>query len=213
MRIVAMADTHSSHKNLRVPEGDVLVHAGDLTDMGRIPQIREVLDWMRSQPHPHKIVIAGNHDFGFQNEFETVEPLLEGLTYLHDSGTEIDGLSFWGSPWQPYFGGWAFNLERGRPLAKKWELIPQNTGVLITHGPPHGFGDNVGYERVGCKDLKARIRVAKPFLHLFGHIHEDRGNWVLGSSRLFNVTTSYCELPCTVIDVDSTTREIKAIIQ
>jgi len=202
MRIVAVADTHSQHHRLPpIPEGDVLIHAGDLTGRGTVREIAEALQFFRALPHPHKILIAGNHDFAFQRDPNSIQSLLEGFTYLQDSSTTIDGIRFWGSPWQPYFGGWAFNLLRGPTIAEKWALIPEDTDVLITHGPPFGFGDDVGYERVGCKDLKNRLRIVNPKHHLYGHIHEDRGSWVFGKSKLHNVTTADSTLPATVIDL------------
>jgi len=89
---------------------------------------------------------------------------------------EIEGVRFWGSPWQPWFFDWAFNLERGEEIRAKWELIPDDTEVLITHGPPQGHGDMTSRgEGAGCADLLARIRQVKPRYHLFGHIHEGYG--------------------------------------
>ena len=59
-----------------------------------------------------------------------------GVHYLEDSGVEIAGTRWWGSPWQPEFNSWAFNLPRGEPLSEKWALIPDDVDVLVTHSPP-----------------------------------------------------------------------------
>lgn len=208
MRLVAMADTHGFHARLEVPDGDVLVHAGDLTQRGTLEQLAQVADWLRSLPHRHKVVVAGNHDFAFQRRPAETRALFHGLTYLEDEAVTLDGLRLYGSPWQPWFHDWAFNLRRGPALEATWQRIPEGLDVLITHGPPLGFGDLVtrhpvyGEERVGCEDLLRHLGRARPRLHLFGHIHEDRGQWPIGDTRACNVTTSECELPCTVLELE-----------
>ena len=199
-RIVAVADTHNAQPVL--PPGDMLIHAGDLTGRGSLPELERVADWLRSQPHPHKVVIAGNHDFALQRNPVAARALFHGLTFLEDSEVTLAGLRIWGSPWQPWFHDWAFNARRGPEIDAKWQLIPEGIDVLVTHGPPYGFGDRVhGGERVGCEDLLRHLARVKPRLHLFGHIHEDRGEWQLGPSRIVNCTTSAGELPATVIDL------------
>jgi Icc-related predicted phosphoesterase len=88
---------------------------------------------------------------------------------------------------------WAFMLERGEPLYQKWQLIPDNTDVLITHGPPKGIGDeaNLGFkcQNVGCVDLLARIHQLSLKAHIFGHIHEGYGEYLRGKTRLINAST------------------------
>ena len=203
MRIVAVADTHLFHDELVVPEGDVFVHAGDMCQGGSLDDLEKAVVWMRALPHRHKVIIAGNHDFAFlERRDEALALVSDGFTYLQDSGTSIGGISFWGSPWQPEFNDWAFNLPRGQALAEKWALIPEHTDVLITHGPPLGIGDHGPVQgRLGCEDLLARVRVVKPRLHLFGHIHQDGGSWQHGETMFANVTAWECERQPTVIDV------------
>jgi len=138
------------------------------------------LGWFASQPHPHKLLIAGNHDWLYQRDPDKVALLLkkhQGITYLEDAGVEIDGVKFWGSPWQPWFMSWAFNLPRGgESLRHVWNLIPIDTDVLITHGPPHCVLDQVrDGEHLGCEELKIRLPSVKPRLHVFGHIHDAFG--------------------------------------
>ena len=201
-RIVAMGDTHNRHASLVVPDGDILIHAGDLTGRGSLPELEAVAAWLRSQPHPHKLVIAGNHDFALERNPVAARALFQGLTFLEDSEVTVAGLRIWGSPWQPWFHSWAFNLQRGADIDAKWKLIPEGIDVLVTHGPPLGFGDLVDQqERVGCEDLLRHLGRVRPKLHLFGHIHEDRGAWQLGPTRVVNCTVSECELPVTVIDL------------
>ena len=99
-----------------------------------------------------------------------------GIIYLNDSGIEIEGTKFWGSPIQPWFHDWAFNRVRGEEIKRHWDLIPMDTDVLITHGPPFGLLDMCANgERVGCKDLLETIAKIRPRVHAFGHIHEKYG--------------------------------------
>ncbi|MBO2458349.1 metallophosphatase domain-containing protein [Actinomadura violacea] len=206
MRIVAVADTHTYHRELTVPEGDVLVHAGDLCRRGEdLRELEGAADWLHSLPHRTKIVVAGNHDRMFADRPEEARAVLadRGIHYLQDGGMEIDGVGFWGSPWQPEFNDWAFNLPRGRPLAEKWALIPERVDVLVTHGPPLGIGDAGALPgRHGCADLLARVRRVRPRLHLFGHIHHDGGLWHHDGTTFANVTTWECERAPTVIRLD-----------
>jgi 3',5'-cyclic AMP phosphodiesterase CpdA len=227
MRIVAVADTHLFTKDLVVPAGDVFVHAGDLCRGGWMKELERAAAWIRSLPHRRKIVVAGNHDWCFArpSEREAARALLgDGVTYLEDAEATIEdasearrpdgrpthgrgahsraGVRFYGSPWQPAFNDWAFNLPRGAALAEKWARIPDGLDVLITHGPPAGFGDATSVDRrEGCSDLLDRVRVAKPRLHLFGHIHESGGAWTEGATTFVNCTTWECERAPTVIDL------------
>jgi predicted phosphohydrolase len=213
MRIVAVADTHTFHGELKIPEGDVFVHAGDLLRGGTLEELHAVVPWLQSLPHRHKIVIAGNHDRCLERDRDAVRAILgEGIIYLEDARTMIDGVHFWGSPWQPEYNEWAFNLPRGRALAAKWRLIPMDTDVLITHGPPRGIGDRCGMEeREGCADLRAAVARIRPLLHLFGHIHQDGGSWREDDTCFANVTTWECERGPTVIDVDVAKRTVNSI--
>ncbi len=176
MRLVVLSDTHNRHHGLAVPDGDVLVHCGDFTGHGSPAEIAAFDAFLAGLPHRHKVVIAGNHDFGFERRPAESRALLRHATYLQDSGVTIDGVRFWGSPWQPWFYDWAFNLPRGPRLREKWALIPDDTDVLITHGPPHGILDLTARgEPVGCEELLERVRALRPRVHLFGHIHEASG--------------------------------------
>src|ERR1700678_3171226 len=101
MRIVCFSDTHLKH-SFEVPEGDLLLHTGDGTGHGELKEVRRWGEWLDTLPHRHRVVIAGNHDFAFQQTPEEARRLLPpGVTYLEDSGTEVEGLKIWGSPWQP----------------------------------------------------------------------------------------------------------------
>ncbi len=176
LRVIAISDTHGYHDRVTVPDGDVLIHAGDLTKYGKLEEVREFDTFLAALPHRHKIVIAGNHDWCFQREGDAARALLRHATYLEDAAVELEGWRFWGSPWQPEFMDWAFNLRRGAALREKWDLIPDGTEVLITHGPPLGHGDRTfGGLEVGCEELAAAVLRLSPLFHVFGHIHEGAG--------------------------------------
>lgn len=180
MRIVCISDTHNCNEQIDVPYGDILIHAGDGTIKGTIQEIVEFNHWFASLPHKHKIFVAGNHDWLFERNNDLARTMLDkGIIYLQDSICEIDGLNIYGSPWQPRFYDWAFNLMRGAELAEKWKLIPNDIDILITHGPPNGILDAVprdwGIDYTGCEELRKRVEEIVAFgrlkLHVFGHIH------------------------------------------
>lgn len=223
MRIVCISDTHGLYDSIApdsIPDGDVLIHAGDMTNRGELWEFERVNAWMRQLRHTHKLVIAGNHDWGLELDSERAEALLESVTYLRDSHTVIDGVKFYGSPWQPEFCDWAFNMPRGRLLASKWQGIPPDTDVLITHGPPWGKLDRAGRfgrsaQHVGCQDLSARVNTVRPALHVFGHIHEDRGTEIRDGITYANAaicTRKYRPTnPPIVVDLDPITKKVEII--
>ena len=138
-----------------IPDGDVLLHAGDFTNVGLQSDVEQFVQFLKSLPHRHKIVIAGNHDISFEKAFyeenwkkfrhktpvnhhQVVNLLQSACTYLCDEQVTLNNhFTIYGSPWQPEFFNWGCNLPRGKPLRDKWQAIPQ-CDILITHGPPLG---------------------------------------------------------------------------
>ena len=180
--ITFISDTHTKHKHVtgELPGGDILIHCGDISNRGYMNEIKNFLEWFDGiKGYEHKIFIAGNHDFGFQDSPKVCAKLLQDyptVTYLEDTSVIIDGIKIYGSPWQPRFYNWAFNVDRGWDIAQKWEKIPQDTDILITHGPLHGILDSTYTgQRVGCEDLYNRVMEVKPKVHCYGHIHFDYG--------------------------------------
>ena len=205
-RLVLLSDTHRMHDKIVIPDGDIVVHAGDFCGHGTSKQARAFAQFFRALPHRHKVVIAGNHDRCLELEPSLGPEIFAGCHYLFDSGVEIEGLRFWGSPWQPWFLDWAFNLQRGPALQAKWDLIPNNTDVLVTHGPPRAILDRTFLgENVGCDDLRAAVERIRPRLHVFGHIHEGYGEYEAEGTRFVNA--SICTLsyeptnPAIVVDL------------
>jgi Icc-related predicted phosphoesterase len=214
MRIIAVADTHLYHQDLgALPPGDVLVHAGDLLRGGTLDELAQGAQWLNAQDFAHTILVAGNHDRCFESQRQEAAAMLgPRVTYLQDSATEIMGLKFWGSPWQPAYHNWAFNLPRGDALKAYWSRIPEDIDVLITHGPPAGMGDRSPVPgRGGCVQLMERVQQVQPALHLFGHIHQDGGFWQPEHTAFANVTTWECERAVTIIDIDPQTRSVQAV--
>lgn len=178
MKITLISDTHGFHNKLQLAGGDLLIHAGDVTARGNEWEVIQFLDWFKIQKYTHKIIIAGNHDLFFERAtveyIQSITP--KGVVYLNDSGICINGFTIWGSPIQPTFFNLAFNRERGDNIDKHWQMIPENTDILITHGPAFGVLDEtVKGKKEGCKMLLEKINKIKPKLHVFGHIHEGYG--------------------------------------
>jgi len=191
MKIICISDSHSQHQDLILPSGDILLHAGDISTKGKEHEVDAFLQWFTVQPHQYKIFIAGNHDFYFETTLsKTIEDKIpENIIYLNDSGCTIAGLHIWGSPVQPTFFDWAFNRDRGEDIQKHWNLIPHNTDILITHGPPYGILDKtIRNQHVGCEALINTVRDVVPKLHVFGHIHEDYGKITEGQTTFINAS-------------------------
>jgi Icc-related predicted phosphoesterase len=177
VRLVLISDTHLTHLRgpIEIPDGDMLIHAGDVASLGKYKEIVRFSEWFSDLPHKHKVMIAGNHDWDFQTNPDLAKSALDpSITYLQDSEVTIEGIRIYGTPWQPAFQYWAFNLPRGIELDKKWDQIPSGIDILVTHGPPFGICDSIfaGGEHLGCRNLLRQVtKRVKPRIHTFGHIH------------------------------------------
>lgn len=183
MKITCISDTHNQHNNIPskyLTGGDCIIHSGDMTGRGTRTEVEEFLVWYNELPYTHKILIAGNHDFFFEQapeyEIEAVLSKYPNIIYLNDNGVEIDGLKIWGSPVQPWFYNWAFN-KKGTDICKHWDMIPLDTDILITHGPAKGYLDLTLHGDVtGCPYLLEKIsEITNLKLFVHGHIHEAYG--------------------------------------
>jgi Icc-related predicted phosphoesterase len=178
MQITTISDTHGLHHQLQLPGGDLLIHAGDVCNRGTVAEAIDFMTWFINQNYKYHVFIAGNHDFYFENftQQEIQDMLPENAYYLNDSGVEIEGIKIWGSPITPTFFDLAYNKDRGVAINSHWEKIPNNTNILITHGPPYGMLDkNIENRYVGCNDLLTKVKEIQPNYHIFGHIHEGFG--------------------------------------
>jgi len=190
MKIIALSDTHTKHRAINVPDGDVLIFAGDFMGSGyKYKEVKDFGMWFSDQPHKYKILIAGNHDRLLQSDKKyCLSKFSKDILYLEDSGCEIDGVKFWGSPYTPYFCDWAFDYQL-RNGFMHWDKIPVDTDVLITHGPPYGCLDQMipgATERLGCIELKNIIDKIAPQVHIFGHIHGSYGHTKNIVSNFYN---------------------------
>ena len=224
-RITFISDTHNKHNQITadLPGGDILIHAGDISSMGYDHEIQSFCKWFNSiDSYTTKIFIAGNHDFGFEDNIEySLETVnsFKWIDYLQDDllmvGDSLDKLiKIWGAPWQPEFHHWAFNVKRGEAIAEKWSLIPKDTDILITHGPAWGYLDRVigKVEHLGCEELAKRIGEIKPKIHVCGHIHSGHGYYYNGDTHFINASVlnesyNYAYKPITV-DWEPTTNDM-----
>lgn len=178
MKLVLISDTHTKHPDIAVPDGDVLVHAGDITygPKGHEPfeQYEAFSRWIGALPHKHKIVIPGNHDFLAEKRTDLVRSVMTNCTFLIDESVTINGVHFYGTPWTPWFCDWAFNASETK--RKEVSLAIPRCDVLISHGPPNGILDLTRQGHVGCELMRSEIvgRI-HPKVHVFGHIHEGYG--------------------------------------
>ncbi|EAR97491.1 ser/thr phosphatase family protein (macronuclear) [Tetrahymena thermophila SB210] len=210
IKFVCISDTHNKAQLLNLPKGDILIHAGDFSNKGFPEEIAMFNDFLKNSSFEAKIVIAGNHDITFDVENYTkglanrfhqklknpIDPiqtkaLLKECIYLEDSLVKIRGYQIYGTPFTPTYHDWAFNLNIGEPLQKKWAQIPSNTDILITHGPPHKILDCCrNGQQAGCPDLrKTVLERIKPLYHIFGHIHEAAGLEKIENTTFINASS------------------------
>jgi len=190
MKIAAVSDLHGHLPE--IPECDLLLLGGDYS-----PDTKTELQWLnqifknwlydlRCRGDIRQIVgVAGNHDIKFEKRPELIPTM--SWTYLQDDFTHVDELKIYGSPWQPRFCDWAFNLDEPE-LERKWSLIPDDTDILVLHGPPRGYGDfsPYGKEHTGSPSLLKRIQEIKPKLVVAGHIHSGHGRYMIGDTIFLN---------------------------
>lgn len=198
VKIVAISDSHT-YENFEVPDGDILIHSGDISFRGTFAEMNKGMKWLGKFPHKIKIFVCGNHDFLGQEDSLLMKELAKenDIIYLENSGIEVLGLRVWGSPVSPFFNNWAFNKQRGEEIARYWKMIPDDTQILVTHGGPMGILDLVdrgtsNEAHVGCEELRKRVDELKDLrLHCFGHLHDNNGQYKDSLGKLF-VNAAIC---------------------
>lgn len=204
IRITFISDTHNKHDQVShlLPGGDLIIHAGDMSSMGYQHEIQKFCKWFNGlEGYDSKVFIAGNHDWGFQDNVKRIMEIVNSykwIDYLQDNmfmfgktDNYEDMIKIWGSPWQPEFYNWAFNLPRnGDELREKWNLIPSDVDILVTHGPAYGYVDRVvgRNENLGCEILADEIKIKKPKIHVCGHIHSGYGYAFDGVTHYINAS-------------------------
>ena len=174
VRVVCISDTHELHRDIDLPPGDILIHAGDLTFFSKCASMLLGFDeWLAEQPHRTKIVIPGNHDFAIE---AGKGHAIRNATLLINRGVESHRLRIWGSPITPLSSS-AFGMVRSEDRRNIYSRIPTNTDILITHGPPLGIldGEPGSSQHNGCAELAEAVKNLKPKLHVFGHVHTGYG--------------------------------------
>lgn len=184
MKFACVSDTHSLHGGItEFPEADVFLYAGDFTNNGAF-NMRAVISfnvWLASLPYKHKVVICGNHELGFDTiQKSEVQKIISNAVYLDQDSYEIEGIKIYGEPRQPEFHNWAFNVSR-KGMFDIWDKVPKDTDILLTHGPPFGFGDRGGdwMQNLGCKHQADMLEYGDHQIKhvVCGHIHESRGHY------------------------------------
>lgn len=213
IRIVAISDTHCQHDRITIPPCDILIHAGDFTGRGSFKEVASFTNWLSEQDNAkHKVFIAGNHDHLAMKDpylFQSLVP--KNCNYLKDSHVIVEGLKIYGTPWTPFFYDWAFNGIEEKPnvgtyypggpggygpdqdhpmLSDIYKMIPEDTDILVCHGPPAANGISTNLEGYDCGSwaLKDALRnIPKLQYGICGHIHEGKG--IGNDGRWYNVSS------------------------
>ncbi|CAJ0582654.1 unnamed protein product, partial [Mesorhabditis spiculigera] len=206
LKFVAISDTHDQLgalvEKIGIPDGDVLIHCGDMTNKGEKEKLETLNEEFGKLPHKYKVVVAGNHDLGFDDTEDWSKrhykyptdgtregyKLLTNVQWLQDRLIEIEGIKIYGSSWHP-LRGHPFYMARGPGMAEKWKMMPQQVDVLMTHAPPLGYLDQFGAERWGDYDLLQAIEARNPKFHVFGHVHERYGALSNGNTTFINAAS------------------------
>jgi Icc-related predicted phosphoesterase len=189
MKVAVFSDTHTLHWKIKIPDADILIFAGDMTHCRTDREVVDFNDFLRSLPHKHKIVVAGNHDHRLADDPKKAKLLLSDAVYLQDESVVVEGITIYGAPWNPLINDYAcdaFALPRGKVLKRKWDMIPSGIDILVTHAPPSGIFDRNGPVSHGCTDLAAAVATLKPKYHIFGHIHNRHGAVKYGETWYVN---------------------------
>lgn len=179
MKFVAVSDTHGCHRQLNLPKGDVLLHAGDVCDQGNALQVESFLEWLDGLDFQYKIIIRGNHDINLKTKQSLLEmEMPKGIVQLNNSGITIEDIPIWGVPHPINWG------------SEDWQSIPIDTRILMTHRPPYSILDQPPLSpSTGSKRLMRRVKLVKPDVHLFGHIHAGYGQKKVEETLFINGST------------------------
>ena len=209
MKFVVISDTHRKHKQLELPAGDILLHAGDFTSKGYSGEIEDFAKWLSKQPFEYKVIIPGNHDIMFENDWERACSFFDSDVHILDQTLcEIDGIRIWGEPRTPEFHPeyWVYNVPRSKMYEQCWSKVPENIDILLTHGPPHGCGDvcedmhiDGRFIHVGCTKQRKFLSERDDIKAVFcGHVHEGYGRYRYANIDVYNA--SVCNLRYQVVN-------------
>lgn len=197
-KIVAISDVHGKWNKLNIPECDILISTGDYSFRGEKHMVEDFHKWLNKQDAGHIISVQGNHEVWVEKNFEQAKQIAEtvcpGVHFIGDHGTiTIDGIKIHGSAITPWFYDWAWNVRRGDAIANEWAKIPDDTNILLTHGPVYGILDEVPNQtinfdkHVGCEELYKRImQLVNCKVHICGHIHHSHGQKYFNGKQFYN---------------------------
>lgn len=208
MKICCISDTHQHHKKIKMPDCDMIIHAGDFTYHGELTEVIRFLDWYEKQDAKYKLLVCGNHEVVISGQFDLLKSMCEdkGITLLHNSHTVIEGLTIFGSPYSRKFGNWAYMADE-TDLANIYDTILPNTDIVITHGPAYKQLDWCQNGHVGSTALEHRLtELTNLKLHVTGHIHESRG--VMYNGKYVIINAAICGIPYTDVIFNPITVEI-----
>lgn len=205
MKILAISDTHGYHKDIKDFDGiDMIIHAGDCSNVQspsiNMNEVTDFLNWYDDIPVKYKILIAGNHDTSIEARLISPSEHHKSIIYLEHESVNIEGINIFGSPYTPRYGSWSFMRGRGK-LDVLWQQIPNDTDILVTHGPPKGILD-LSYnhqnilEYCGDKELLNHLYRVQPKHHIFGHIHEYKDCYNKGSRVIDSLPTQFHNVSC-----------------
>ncbi|WP_127714141.1 metallophosphoesterase [Halobacteriovorax sp. HLS] len=202
MKIVAVSDTHQAYlKNM--PAGDILIHAGDFSLLPKnsyenrelmLSELSDLKNWFDSIRHlyKHTILVPGNHDWIFEVDYNFASKFMGETLVLNDSSVTLEGLKIWGTPINLEYRNWAFNRAAGEEILRHYNMIPKDTDILVTHGPPLKILDQAYPQKnsphLGDQDLLSTVEGLKLKAHIFGHIHGSHGTLVRGETTYINAS-------------------------
>jgi Icc-related predicted phosphoesterase len=192
LRIVLISDTHQLHEDLDMPEGDILIHAGDFSAYSTEKELEKINAWFGTLPYKKVFLTPGNHDGELFNRYDQSIKTLTNATVLLDEAFEYEGYKIYGTPWCIQYGDWWF-MSHEKALQAAWNDIPIDTDILITHQPPYDILDHVARGHAGSVSLRETVlERVKPKLHVFGHLHMDGGQTLRKDGTIF-VNAAMCD--------------------
>lgn len=197
MKIVLISDVHGKWNKLTIPECDLLISAGDYSFRGEKHMVVDFHKWLSKQPARQVISVQGNHELWVEKNWEEAKQLTYKIAprihFVQEEALEIEGIKLFCSAITPFFCNWAWNKQPGQEIKQHWDKIPEDTEILVTHGPRQGILDLTPHgEKVGCKELGERIDQLKNLkLHVFGHIHGSSGE--LNFNGVTYINASICD--------------------
>jgi len=200
LKIIAISDVHEQWYNIKIPECDILISAGDYSYKGKPEVVMNFHRWLNEQEAGHIISVNGNHELFVEKNFQLCKEIAQkecpGVHFMDEGLIEIEGFKIYCSAITPWFHDWAWNVLRGDPIKRHWDRIPDDTDVLVTHGPPYGILDTVYHfdgitprQLVGCEELYKRVwELPKLKCHIFGHIHGSYGHKEINGVKFYNAS-------------------------